>query len=119
MTLSQTIQETLDLDKKATPGPWLHHENIVHCSKENGHERNDERICHGALWPSDGPENLAAIAHYRTSAPQLARACAVMKEALKEADFTYRQAYEHLPGQLSDPQKAILAAEEIIQGEKK
>lgn len=66
---NQLINEVLELDKNATPGPWT----------------RDVSIPIRA-------ENRALLHHYRTSAPKLAKALQVAIEALKNT-ASIRQPY--------------------------
>lgn len=81
------IEEVLSLDGKATPGPWDNrcqgefdnHEHPRFIWAEYGWLGRTEGFFH------DNVPNAEAIAHYRTSAPRLARIVRVMEEALGNA----------------------------------
>lgn len=88
MTLDELISEVLELDEKATKGPWTR--NIL-----------------GKITILNERENLTnheLIYHYRTSAPELARRCKIMKEAL----HLVLERYGHNP-KIMEPEEIFTA----------
>ncbi len=92
-TLKQTCERILELDGKATKGPWfdpwlIHNAKMeVTPAEDVGIKSGDETVC-GVGW-YDGPhflckrEDSALITDFRDSAPKIARALLIAMEALE------------------------------------
>lgn len=65
--IDEVIEAVLELDAKATKGPWSHAKDIP----------NDE---------ANETNNLALVEHYRTSAPKLAKALRVAMDLVNHCD---------------------------------
>lgn len=84
--LQTLISEVEELDARSTPGPW---ETSITVDRRRGSVFQDGHVI-ASFGPNDDSllnksqkhSNHEAIAHYRQSAPRLARICVVMQEAL-------------------------------------
>lgn len=116
---TKLIEEVLELDRHGlTPKPW-HSFKWGDGSQERTGRSNVGCEEWGVTIAIDAPDSDASlIAHYRTSAPKLARIVKVYEEALK--------AYEHQDATYDNDimtdgsvaKDAIAEAQKIIEGEK-
>lgn len=131
--LKKLVEETLEMDKKATPGSWVSEQNNNFFDGDEPRRPNVIQSGDTAVavttWGCDCCQpksteqtaaNAKAIAHYRTSAPRLARIVKVMEEALRnivENDKCATQDGEILDGFEGEKAKRALAEAERIAGE--
>lgn len=91
--LAALIAESVELERNATPGPWIADEHETHSDMDafNVHS-GDLDIC--AVWnvvDDTGERDAAFIAHARTALPALCRALTAAQECV-EAMKQYRHA---------------------------
>ncbi len=87
MNIETTIARVLELDEKATPGPWsplddydgtnaVHGWRGMYCPKTHGGFGGQGLLFATHLWDVGlMPQDIHTIAEYRTAAPELAREC--------------------------------------------
>lgn len=112
--LKKLASEVLELDRRATPGPWDNR-----CDNTLDNMARPRHLWSEYGWVGemcgrthDNVPNAETIAHYRASAPKLAQALLVLVEAMEKISVV--SPYDNLAKVIDDVDVALEAAERIV-----